>query len=81
MKLLVDNHDLQVRVRWQNSNDIAIWDNRSTFHQATFDYEGYGERYGVRTVSVGEKPFFDPESKSRREALAEAAKENGAVAA
>lgn len=81
VKLLVDNHDLQVRVRWQNSNDIAIWDNRSTFHQATFDYEGYGERYGVRTVSVGEKPFFDPESKSRREALAEAAKENGAVAA
>jgi len=68
-KLLVDNHDLQVRFRWQSSGDIAIWDNRSTFHQATFDYEGEGERFGVRTVSVGEKPFFDPESKSRREAL------------
>jgi hypothetical protein len=33
--------------------------------------EGQGERYGVRTVSIGEKPFFDAESKSRREDLAE----------
>lgn len=81
VKLLVDNHDLQVRVKWQNSNDIAIWDNRSTFHQATFDYEGYGERYGVRTVSVGEKPFFDPESKSRREALLEEAGAKAGVTA
>lgn len=79
-KLLVDNHDLQVRFRWQNSNDIAIWDNRSTFHQATFDYEGLGDRYGVRTVSVGEAPFYDPESKSRREALLEEAVARGEVA-
>lgn len=69
-RLLVDNHDLQVRFKWQNANDIAIWDNRSTFHTATYDIEGYGERYGVRTVSVGEAPFFDPESKSRRGDLA-----------
>ncbi len=69
-RLLVDNHDLQVRFRWQSVNDLAIWDNRSTFHTATYDIDGLGERYGVRTVSVGEAPFFDPESKSRREALA-----------
>ncbi len=68
-RLLIDNHDLQVRFKWKNPNDIAIWDNRSTFHTATYDIEGQGERYGVRTVSIGEKPFFDPESKSRREAL------------
>lgn len=48
---------------------IAIWDNRSVFHTATDDLEGQGERYGVRAVSVGEKPFFDPESQSRRDAL------------
>lgn len=77
-RLLVDNHDLQVRFKWQNPNDIAIWDNRSTFHTATYDIEGYGERYGVRTVSIGEKPFFDPESKSKSEDLAEKA---GAVTA
>jgi len=69
-RLLVDNHDLQVRFKWKNPNDIAIWDNRSTFHTATYDIEHQGERYGVRTVSIGEKPFFDRESKSRREALA-----------
>jgi alpha-ketoglutarate-dependent taurine dioxygenase len=69
-RLLVDNHDLQVRFKWRNKNDIAIWDNRSVFHTATFDIEGQGERYGVRTVSIGEKPYFDPESKSRRADLA-----------
>jgi alpha-ketoglutarate-dependent taurine dioxygenase len=69
-RLLIDNHDLQVRLKWQNKNDVAIWDNRSVFHTATYDIEGQGERYGVRTVSVGEKPFFDPASKSRAESLA-----------
>jgi alpha-ketoglutarate-dependent taurine dioxygenase len=69
-RLIVDNHDLQVRFKWKNVNDIAIWDNRSTFHTATYDHEGFGERYGVRAVSVGEKPFFDPESKSKSEDLA-----------
>jgi alpha-ketoglutarate-dependent taurine dioxygenase len=69
-RLLIDNHDLQVRFKWKNPNDIAIWDNRSTFHTATYDIEDQGERYGVRTVSIGEKPFYDPESKSRRAALA-----------
>lgn len=71
LQLLVENHDLQVRFKWKSVNDVAIWDNRSVFHTATYDIEGQGERYGVRTVSVGEAPFLDPESKSRREALAE----------
>jgi alpha-ketoglutarate-dependent taurine dioxygenase len=71
-RLLVENHDLQVRFKWQNINDIAIWDNRSTFHTATLDFQGLGERFGVRAVSVGEKPFFDPQSQSRSEALAAA---------
>ncbi|THU90611.1 taurine catabolism dioxygenase [Dendrothele bispora CBS 962.96] len=63
---IAENHDLQVRFKW-NKNDIAIWDNRSAFHTATNDYEGHRE--GNRVVSIGEKPFFDPNSKSRREAL------------
>ncbi|KAF7345899.1 Taurine catabolism dioxygenase [Mycena venus] len=61
-----ENHDLQVRFRW-SKNDVAIWDNRCTFHTATFDYEGV--RKGTRVVSIGEKPYFDPDSKSRRTAL------------
>jgi alpha-ketoglutarate-dependent taurine dioxygenase len=31
---VAENHDLQVRFRW-STNDIAIWDNRCTFHTAT----------------------------------------------
>ena len=68
-RLLIGNHDLQCRFRWQNVDDIAIWDNRCTFHNATFDFEGLGDRAGNRAVSVGEKPFFDPGSTGRREAL------------
>jgi alpha-ketoglutarate-dependent taurine dioxygenase len=69
VNLIADNHDLQVRHRWQNPNDLAIWDNRSVLHTATFDYAGLGARTGQRAVSLGEKPYFDPSSKSRREAL------------
>jgi alpha-ketoglutarate-dependent taurine dioxygenase len=29
-----ENHDLQVRFKW-NKNDLAIWDNRSSYHSAT----------------------------------------------
>ncbi|KAF1810157.1 alpha-ketoglutarate-dependent taurine dioxygenase [Eremomyces bilateralis CBS 781.70] len=71
LDLVYKNHDLQVRFQWKNPNDIAIWDNRSTFHRATFDYDGQGERFGNRAVGVGERPYFDPNSKSRREALRE----------
>jgi hypothetical protein len=48
---------------------IAIWDNRSVFHCATFDFDGFGDRSGNRAVGVGEVPYFDPNSKSRREDL------------
>lgn len=73
VKLLVENHDLQVRHRWQNPDDVAILDNRSVYHVATPDYEGFGERLGHRAVGIGERPSFDPSSKSRSEALSEAA--------
>ncbi|GIZ46278.1 hypothetical protein CKM354_000941000 [Cercospora kikuchii] len=68
-KLIVDNHDLQVRLRWKNPNDIAIWDNRSTFHNATYDYFGLGDRFGNRAVGLAEVPYYDPNSKSRWESL------------
>ena len=40
-KLISENHDLQVRLSWSSKldpgrGDIAIWDNRSNFHTATF---------------------------------------------
>lgn len=53
------------------NNLPAIWDNRSVFHSATFDYEGLGERFGNRAVGIGEAPYLDPNSHSRTEYLAE----------
>lgn len=72
LRLVVDNHDLQVRHRWQSPNDLAIWDNRSVYHAATpdyFDQQGLGERTGQRAVSLGERPYLDARSTGRREAL------------
>lgn len=88
--VIYQNHDITVRFKWRNKNDIgkynhpfavvmltdiAIWDNRSAFHTATFDYDGLGERFGHRVVGIGERPFFDPNSKSKSQALAERAAE------
>lgn len=74
VQLIVENHDLQVRLKWQSVNDVAVWDNRSVYHTATNDYLyetdlDLGERSGSRAVSLGERPYFDPHSTSRREAL------------
>ncbi|KAK7214620.1 hypothetical protein V2G26_002623 [Clonostachys chloroleuca] len=66
-QLVSENHDLQVRFTWRE-NDVAIWDNRCTFHTATDDF--VGKRRGNRVVSLGEIPYFDHASMSRREALA-----------
>ena len=67
LQIITENHDLQVRFRW-GQNDLAVWDNRSVFHTATNDYSG--KRQGNRVVLLGEKPYFDPQSLSRRQALA-----------
>lgn len=47
----------------------AIWDNRTVFHSANMDYAGLGPRTGHRAVGIGERPYFDPNSKTRREDL------------
>ncbi|KAL4894942.1 hypothetical protein BDV59DRAFT_192328 [Aspergillus ambiguus] len=77
--LIVENHDLQVRLRWENPNDLeltshtsAIWDNRSVYHAATWDYADQGPRTGHRAVGLGERPYLDPASTSRRAALEDA---------
>ncbi|EME39988.1 hypothetical protein DOTSEDRAFT_178867 [Dothistroma septosporum NZE10] len=68
-RVIYENHDITVRFKWRNENDIAIWDNRSAFHTATFDYEGLGERFGNRAVGIGEAPYLDPKSTSKAAAL------------
>ncbi|KAL2819299.1 hypothetical protein BDW59DRAFT_165163 [Aspergillus cavernicola] len=66
--LLTQNHDAQIRFKWRK-NDMAIWDNRSTWHCATYDYAG--TRTGDRVCSLGEAPYLDIQSQSRRQALSE----------
>ncbi|GAA5957006.1 hypothetical protein JCM21900_001752 [Sporobolomyces salmonicolor] len=66
--LCTNNHDLQVRFKW-DINDDAIWSNAPSLYNVTVDYEGLEVCKGNRIVSLGEKPYFDPSSKSRREAL------------
>jgi alpha-ketoglutarate-dependent taurine dioxygenase len=74
-KHVSENHDLQCRLKWgkyenENAHDVAIWDNRSAFHTATDDYFDFGGiRRGILVVSLGERPYYDPNSKSRREDL------------
>ncbi|KAK4701424.1 hypothetical protein P7C70_g4804, partial [Phenoliferia sp. Uapishka_3] len=71
-KLITNNHDLQVRLQW-GLNDVAIWDNRSTWHTATYDYSE--PRAGIRACSLGERPYFEAKStSSREEALDEKAR-------
>jgi len=65
-RLYSENHGFQARIKW-SPNDLAIWDNRSVLHTATTDVIGH--RQGDRVVSLGERPFYDPTSISRREAL------------
>lgn len=77
------NLDLQVRFNWKPTvpglGTSALWDNRISQHFAVWDYadeSSYDEeepvslaRHGTRVTSLAEKPFFDPSSKSQREAL------------
>ena len=67
-QLVTQNHDAQVRFKW-SKNDLAIWDNRSNWHCATYDYDA--ARAGDRVCSLGEAPYLDLNSKSRRAALSQ----------
>ncbi|CAI8505957.1 unnamed protein product [Pichia kudriavzevii] len=67
------NADLQIRFKWTSSEEgcgtSAIWDNRVSQHRNIWDHEGEEPRHGTRVTSLAEVPFFDPDSKSQREAL------------
>lgn len=67
------NLDIQARFNWkptiEGRGSSALWDNRVSQHSAVWDYAGEEPRHGVRVSSLAEVPFFDPESKSQREAL------------
>ncbi|KAM9887012.1 hypothetical protein OXX79_013891, partial [Metschnikowia pulcherrima] len=71
-KVYETNLDIQVRWNWkskENYGTSAIWDNRIANHNAVWDHEGKQPRHGTRVTSLAEVPYFDPASKSQREAL------------
>lgn len=62
------NIDIQVRFRW-SPRTSALWDNRISIHNASWDYSGLEPRHGTRVTALGEKPFFDADAPTRRQAL------------
>ncbi len=62
------NVDIQVRFRW-TPRTSALWDNRITIHNASWDYGGRHPRHGTRVTSLAEVPYFDASAPTRREAL------------
>lgn len=42
---------------------------RITIHNASWDYAGKHPRHGTRVTSLAEKPYFDPNAPTRRQAL------------
>ncbi|CAN9097408.1 unnamed protein product [Alternaria alternata] len=63
-----NNVDIQVRFRWTPGTS-ALWDNRITIHNASWDYGGIEPRHGTRVTSLAEKPFFKADAPTRRQAL------------
>lgn len=62
------NVDIQVRFKW-TPRTSALWDNRITIHNASWDYAGRQPRHGTRVTALAERPFFDPKAPTRRQAL------------
>lgn len=54
-----------VRFKW-NPQDVAIWDNRITYHTASFGFYPH-RRHAVRVTVHGEVPYFDENGKSQQE--------------
>ena len=62
------NIDIQLRFRW-TPRTSALWDNRITIHNASWDYENGASRHGTRVTSLAEEPYFDEDAPTRRQAL------------
>ncbi|CAF9921451.1 MAG: hypothetical protein ALECFALPRED_001805 [Alectoria fallacina] len=68
------NVDIQVRFKW-TPRTSALWDNRITIHNASWDYEGSEPRHGTRVTALAEAPYFHHDAPTRREALGLAVEE------
>jgi alpha-ketoglutarate-dependent taurine dioxygenase len=67
-KVYEENVEIQCRFKWTPGTS-ALWDNRITMHNASYDYEGREPQHGTRVTSLAEKPFFDADAPTRTQAL------------
>ncbi|KAI5952891.1 hypothetical protein KGF54_003758 [Candida jiufengensis] len=76
------NRDIQVTVKWSPfegekiksgkkgySGTSVLWLNSASNHSVIHSNESIKGRHGTRVTSLAEVPYFDPNSKSQREAL------------
>lgn len=83
-KVIEENRDIQVTFNWQQQlpglksqpegeptyrGASALWDNRISNHNVIHSEESIRGRHGTRVTSLADTGYFDPESKSQREAL------------
>lgn len=83
-KVIEENRDIQVTFSWQQQlpglksqpegeqtyrGTSALWDNRISNHNVIHSEESINGRHGTRVTALADTGYFDPESKSQREAL------------
>jgi hypothetical protein len=61
--------ELPIVVVWSSLICPILTSTRITIHNASWDYGGKEPRHGTRVTSLAEKPYFDPNSPTRRQAL------------
>ncbi|KIW99835.1 uncharacterized protein Z518_10763 [Rhinocladiella mackenziei CBS 650.93] len=64
-EIIVTTQEAHCRFQW-GKNDVAIWDNRSMNHTASYGFIPH-RRHGTRVAVVAEKPYFGPNGKSQEE--------------
>ncbi|KAA8912348.1 hypothetical protein TRICI_003518 [Trichomonascus ciferrii] len=68
--LIATAQEYTVRFKW-NKQDVAIWDNRITYHSAIYGFYPH-KRHAVRVTTHGEAPYFDENGTSQQDTIDEA---------
>ncbi|RAL15759.1 TauD/TfdA dioxygenase family protein [Aspergillus homomorphus CBS 101889] len=64
-EVIATTQEMHARFQW-NKNDVAIWDNRTKNHSASYGFAPH-RRHAVRVASHAERPVLDPAGRSQEE--------------
>ncbi|KAI9930538.1 hypothetical protein ASPWEDRAFT_171165 [Aspergillus wentii DTO 134E9] len=67
-EVIATTQEIHARFQW-NKNDVALWDNRTTTHSASYGFAPH-RRHAVRVACQAEKPVLKPTGKSQEEEFA-----------